>query len=176
MWDLVQFPHTNCVKRKTLSCLTESIGRHLCSTFNSSRISLSSIMTRTKQTLYILCLSFYAVAAEESTDGKSCVALENVFAEKSIVFEVCAMQHAILNDFCSNCIVAYVEQFQAYDHLLTTPVTSKSNKSESCGDMLGDEDRFNIFRTQYARIKDQWHSARCSSMARNIVKIQWPTE
>lgn len=164
----------NCVKRKTLSFITESIGRRSCSTFNLSRIysvvssCVTSIMAETKQILLILCLNIFASSAEESTeestDAKSCNAAKNVFAEKTIEFEVCAMQHAISNDLCSNCIVTYVEQFHAYDQLLKTLIISQSNKSESCGDMLNEEDRFNIFRTQYARTRDQWHSARCSSM------------
>lgn len=116
-------------------------------------------MALTKQIILILCLNFYVV----SIDGELCVGPETVFAEKSIEFEICAMQHAISNDFCSNCMVAYVEQFQSYNQLLKTQITSKGNKTESCGDLLNEEDRLNIFCTQYDRIRDQWHGARCSS-------------
>lgn len=125
--------------------------------------------------LFLVAIACIGAIEPQSSEVKGkllCVASKNVFTEKTLEFERCAMQYAASRDFCSNCIEAYVGQNQAYDQLLKGQFTSTNNGNKSCGDWVNEEDRFNILRTHHTRTKDLWHSARCTSESANAKLIQ----
>lgn len=109
-------------------------------------------MSSSVQVFLFLCMIFVYVGAEEIFDGKACTAARNVFTEKNTEFERCTMQHAAADNFCFNCIVFYVEQFQSYNVLF-----------KLCGALLLEEDHFDILRTHFTRSNDLWHNASCTS-------------
>lgn len=141
-----------------------SLSFSLSSSFVQSPVVLW-IMSLADQFFFVLCFILHAGATEVLSDVDSCVAPRILFTGKNVDFERCAMQHAISDNFCSNCIVPYVEQYQAYDQLLTTQYITSRNENKSCGDLLNEEDRLNILRTQYTRSRDLWRSGRCSSIS-----------
>lgn len=73
------------------------------------------------------------------------------------------MKSAVADNFCLKCLVFYVEQLNAYKALMETRDTSTENTNKLCGDEVTEEDHFNILQTHFARSKDVWNRARCTS-------------
>lgn len=118
---------------------------------------------RWTQVLALLCICFCVDAADELTDGKVCVTAQNKFTEKNTEFERCTMQHILTENFCMECISLYVEQYRAYDALMNTRDPSPSNQNKLCGTEVIERDHFDLLRTHFARSKDIWNRARCTS-------------